>query len=65
MRGADWANVIWAGKNLKALMYDPTPPAKVLSAYFQHLGVNARIEAVPQRHVELDFQSVLEFFTET
>jgi hypothetical protein len=65
MRGADWANVIWAGKNLRALMCDPKPPAKVLTAYFQHLGVDARIEAVPQRHVELDLQSVLEFFTET
>ena len=64
MRGADWANVIWAGKNLRVLMYDSMPPAKVLSACFQHLGIDARIEAVPQRHVELDFPSVLEFFTE-
>jgi hypothetical protein len=63
IRGADWANVIWSRRGLKVKMYDPTPPAKTISALFLLLGVQAQIIPVPQRQMALNSENTLGFFT--
>jgi hypothetical protein len=64
MRGAEWANSIWAAPWLKALVFDPHPPARTLTGLLDRCGIDYQIEPVDTDHVSIDPHRIEGFLTE-
>lgn len=54
VRGAEWANLVWCNSNVKAVVYDPNPPAKVLTKLLDWKKVCYEFVYVDQASVEIE-----------
>lgn len=63
IRGAEWANAVWAKPGLRALILDPSPPAITLIQFFTRCNVQYEICDITNHHVAADPDSVIEFFS--
>ena len=63
IRGAEWANIIWSSSALKALVFDPNPPAKLLQNLLQNRRISYEIVPVKTHHVSIDPGVIATFLT--
>jgi len=63
IRGAEWANLVWATPNLKAMIFDPAPPAETLQNLMLRLGIQGTFISVQQKHFELEVELILKFYS--
>ncbi len=63
IRGAEWANAVWAKAGLRARILDPVPPAVTLSEFLTRCNVHYEICDVSNHHVVADPESAIEFFS--
>ena len=63
MRGAEWANVIWADQDIRVRITDPQPPAEILINFLKRLNVNFEFSFSNQFHVHEDPKKIENFFT--
>lgn len=54
IRGAEWANMIWATSNVNVTILDPDPPARVLAGFLDRLGLRSEVRVIPDAHAEVD-----------
>lgn len=64
IRGADWANLVWASPGVRVRMLDPDPPARTLEGFMRRLGARHEFARVAERHAAEDPREALRFFTE-
>ncbi len=64
MRGAEWANALWASPTVRARVIDPTPPAELLGGFLDRLGIRHEFAIVSDLHAPEDPFAVARFFTE-
>jgi hypothetical protein len=62
IRGAEWANLVWAKPNLKALIFDPLQPATMRLNLMQRLGIQGTCITVQENHIELEVELFLKFY---
>ena len=63
MRGAEWANLIWADQDIRVRITDPNPPAKILIDFLTRLNVNFEFSFAYQTHTHEDPKKIESFFT--
>lgn len=61
MRGAEWANVVWAQPDLKILFFDPDPPAELAQELFSRLQLNVSLIGLDDAHAAIRPEHVLQF----
>lgn len=60
-RGAEWANIVWCKPGLKVKVYDPTPPATILSSFLQRRHVQFEFEIMGSAKDQASPEKVLKF----
>ena len=61
IRGAEWANVIWSCPGLAVRMYDPAPPARLVTALFERTAVRHEIAVAGSALISVDPSEVARF----
>ena len=64
IRGAEWANVIWTAPGGHFTVFDPAPPARLLSSLFDRLGASRTLISVAEAHSRIDPSLVERALTE-
>lgn len=62
IRGAEWANMTWAPQEARALILDPSPPARTIRGCLDRLGLRGDLVEVPSHHVAVDPRLAVAFF---
>lgn len=63
MRGAEWANAIWADQDIRVRVTDPNPPAEILINFLTRLNVNFEFSFASKTHLHEDPQKIESFLT--
>ncbi len=62
LRGAEWANLVWANSDVKVLIVDPKPPAVFVTNLLTSLGMQYEFLNVKNSHPTIDPEHVIRFF---
>lgn len=64
IRGSEWANTIWCHPEARLKIFDPNPPATILTNFLNRIGINFKFDVVSTNSLILDIGKVLNFLLE-